>query len=191
MSAAPRHPVEGFAGLRMSAQEFFGLGETAEHYELVDGVVVMSPSPTFRHQKLVRLILSQMESLAARTPGLEIALDTDIEFDQRLVYRPNLAVYKPGRLTGTPERLTLCPDLVVEVLSPGSRPMDLTTKRTDYERFGVGEYWVVDPAGGAVLCWRREGGKFVEARIVGDWLESGVIAGLKIDLRPIRGLAKG
>ncbi len=189
MSAVPRLPSDfGYAGLRMTADDYLALGETPERYELIDGVVVMSPSPNFRHQKIVLLLIRQLDAFAQRSGG-ELIPDIDIRLSPGLVYRPDLVYYGPGRLTGIPARLDTPPDLVIEVLSPGSKPLDLVTKKSDYERFGVGEYWVVDPATGDVRCWSRRGDAFVESRAAGDRLTSGVVSGLVLDLAPLRGVA--
>jgi Uma2 family endonuclease len=173
----------------MTADDFFALGETENRYELIDGVLVMSPSPTMRHQNIMRAILRQLEQMADRTPGLQIAVDVDIEFSPAVVYRPDLAVYRAGRVANVPERLREAPDLVIEILSPGTKARDLATKRADYERFGVAEYWTVDQSGGAIRCWRRSGPGFQEAAVTGDALPSAAIQGFTLDLRTVRAMA--
>ncbi len=189
MSAVPRLPSDfGYAGLRMTADDYLALGETPERYELIDGVVVMSPSPTVRHQKIIALLFRQIDRFVERFGG-DVLPEIDVRLSERLVYRPDLVYYKPGRLAGLPARLDTPPDLVIEVLSPGSKPLDLITKKSDYERFGVGESWVVDPATGDVRCWSRRGDAFVEARVAGDRLTSGVVTGLVLDVAPLRGVA--
>jgi Uma2 family endonuclease len=96
-------------------------------------------------------------------------------------------VYGPGRLAGRPERLDLPPYLVVELLSPSSRSADLITKRGDYEAFGVGEYWVVDPAGSVTAkVWKRQGPRLVETAIQGDLFECASVPGFRLDLREVR-----
>lgn len=190
MSALPRHPRDsGYTGLRMSADEYLALGQTPDRYELIDGVVFMSPSPTPLHQLLLQEIAVQL-TLASREPGggFTTFLDTDVRFAPALVYCPDVSVYRPGRLKGTPAQLTIVPDLVVEVLSPGNRPLDLVTKRGDYEQFGVGEYWVLDPDTGDVRCWRRRAGRYEESPVTGGTLPSDAIPGFTLDLVPLRRL---
>lgn len=163
MSAIPRHPKDlGHIGLRMTAEEFFALGETADRLELIDGVVAMSPSATPLHQKICLRIAAQLDRLCSDLPGLEVLLDVDLQLRPNLVYRPDIVVYLPGAIRALPERLTQPPDLIIEVISPGSRAMDLVTKRGDYESFGVGEYWTVDSADGRLRAWRRRGSKLIE-----------------------------
>ncbi len=191
MSAAPRFPIDlGYAGLRMTADEYLALGETQERYQLIDGVVTMSPKPTPLHQGLIVQIIFHLETFARANPGVLVFPDTDVRFGPHLVYEPDISVYRTGRLTGVPRRLTEAPDLIVEVLSPGSKALDLITKRSDYERFGVGEYWVIDPATGGVRCWRRQGVQFVEAAADGESLASTAIPGFVLDLGAIRPLCR-
>ena len=83
-------------------------------------------------------------------------------------------------------QVTDAPDLVVEVLSPGSEPMDFITKRDDYDRFGVGEYWVANPRDVTVRCWRRKGVKMLEVGVESDRIECESIPGLSVDLAKIR-----
>jgi Uma2 family endonuclease len=102
------------------------------------------------------------------------------------VYRPDLAVYGPGRTKTVPSRLTTPPDLVVEILSPGSKPLDLITKRDDYDAFGVGEYWVIDPDAVTARVWRRSGAKMLEAGVEGGVIECASLPGLRVDLEVVR-----
>lgn len=186
MSAAPKFPSDlGYAGLRMTADEFFALGETQDRYELIDGVVVMSPSATPRHWRVVRHLTQALELW---NPAAEYFVEIDVRLGGRLVYCPDLTVYAPGRLAEVPERLTEAPDLVVEVLSPGNKATDLITKRADYERFGVREYWVFEAAGVLARAWRREGGAFVEHASDLGVLRSAALPGLTIDLAAFAGL---
>ncbi len=99
-------------------------------------------------------------------------------------------MYAAGRLDGVPRSLREPPDLIIEVLSAGSKPMDLITKREDYEKFGVGEYIVIDPDTGRVHRWMRQQGAFGEPPVLGDSLESTVFPGLVFDLAAARAAAK-
>lgn len=108
MSAAP-HPSDfGYAGLTMSADEFLALGETQERYELIDGVVVMSPSPTVRHNEILAEIIHQLKAYAGRTRAIRVLPETDVCFRGDKVYRPDISVYAadalPQRFNGSHSR---------------------------------------------------------------------------------------
>ena len=187
MSAAPRFPSSiGYNGLRMTADEYLAIGETPERYELINGVVFMSPSPSFRHQRVLRHVLKQFETCADRLRGLEIAIDTDLALGEHTVYQPDIAVYAPGRLPTDAAKLEVAPDLAVEILSPSSRPLDLVTKRDDYEKFGVGEYWVIDPIPVTLRRWRREGDRLVETPVDALSVSCESVPGLALDLAKVR-----
>lgn len=75
-------------------------------------------------------------------------------------------------------------DLVVEILSPGTARRDLTTKRKDYETFGVREYWIVDPEAQAVEVLALEAAVYVRHGLyrLQETLSSRVLDGLTIAL---------
>jgi len=174
----------------MTAEEFFALGETKERYELIDGVVVMSPSPVPDHNEILAEVVFQLKRFAWDHTGVRVFPETDIRFGPGLVYQPDVAVYGAGKLKGRREKLDMPPDLIIELLSPSTRSADLITKRGDYEKFGVGEYWVIDPDGVVPKLWRRSGGKLVEAAADLHAIECAAIPGLRLDLDAVRrGLA--
>jgi Uma2 family endonuclease len=192
MSAAPRYPSDiGYNGLRMTADEYLALGETAERYELIDGVVVISPSPFPDHNEVSWGIAGQLRDFARKGGSIRVFPDTDLKLTPGKVYRPDIAVYRSDRLKGKVKLLTAPPDLAIEILSPGSKPLDLITKRDDYEQFGVGEYWAIDPADARARVWRREGVQLVEAPVVGDSVSCAALPGFTLDLAPIRTIARG
>src|SRR3954462_2523251 len=140
MSVAPRYPRDlGYAGLTMTADEYLALGETEDRYELGHGVVLMSPSPLPIHSLVIMRLQQQILAFADRGRSVALFSDTDVLFDDAIVYRPDLSVYAASRIPAVPRRLDLAPDPVVEVLSPSSRGLDLMSKPKDYEKFGVGE----------------------------------------------------
>jgi Uma2 family endonuclease len=191
MSAAPRYPVEeGIVGLRLTAEEYLSLGETQERTELIEGVVVMSPSPTTRHQRVCEEIMYQLASYRRAAGGFTCLFEIDVRFTHQTVYKPDIVAYRDGRLDPQAMRLTEPPDLVVEVLS-GNTPLDRLTKRDDYDRFGVGEYWIVHPESGKVWWYARsaQAGPMVERPVMGDTLASASLPGFVLDLRPVRALA--
>ena len=187
VSTIHRAPIVlGYGGLRMTAEEYFALAATEDRYELIDGVVVMSPTPTPRRQRVAFLLALQIERHAESATGIQVIPDVDIWVADDRVCRPDIVVYGHSRLSSMPPRLTTPPDLVVEVLSPGSEPMDYVTKRDDYDRFGVGEYWVVDPRDVTVRCWRRQGAKMLEMGVESTTVFCASVSGIAIDLEKVR-----
>ena len=184
MSAASSHFSEyGLAGLRMRAEEYFALGVTQERYELVNGVVMMSPSPRPRHWKMIQAVILQLAEFERAGGKVDIYCKTDLRIDDLDVFRPDICVYASLSGGTIPERLTAPPDLVVEVLSPGTEAFDLVTKKDEYELRAVKEYWVIDPVDARVRAWHREGNRFLETPVEGGSLASRAITGFMLDLQ--------
>lgn len=175
ISAAPQ-----YRGLRMTADEYATLADDGYRYELIDGVVQMSPSPSFQHQQIVAEFARQLGNHVMDTASGRVAVEIDIRLDEDRVYRPDLVFVDAEKLTQCGERITVAPDLVLEVVSPDSKRYDHETKRHDYEAAGVTEYWLIDVETKQVMQLRLEGGKYVEQ--VGDArLRSRVVDGFVLD----------
>jgi len=92
----------------------------------------------------------------------------DVVFDRHTVFEPDVMFIRPERLEIVTERnVSGAPNLVVEVLSESTRDVDLGPKLRAYSRYGVDEYWVVDPDANTVQVFRREGKAFIEVETVG------------------------
>ncbi len=177
-----------YRGLRMSADEYYALGETIERYELIDGVVCMSPSPSLKHQQIITEIASQIRNSLPDGDLGAVAVEIDVRFADDLVYRPDVIFLSKEKAARCSERVTEVPDVIVEVISPDSRSFDTQTKKHDYERFGVGEYWLIDPQRKSFAFFRLAKGKFVEAAADGETFRSQSIDGLSLDLTRLRAL---
>ncbi len=113
--------------------------------EIVDGMVVVSPSASKRHNRLARILANALEEAA----GPEWNADTD--FDVRLQdvplinRRPDVVVYRADTIDLTPTR----PDhvlLVAEVVSPGSETTDRIVKVDQYAKADITFYWRIEQA---------------------------------------------
>ncbi len=194
MSAiAPHTAAEdaSFAGLRLTTDEFLALPDDGRKYELVDGVLLMSPSPTPRHQLVAAAIFEQLAA-HVRTQRLGIVLyETDVLLARGahrgdLVYRPEVIFISAERVGQIRDRICFAPDVAVEVISPESRSLDTRTKRDDYERAGVREYWLVDPEREAFTFLRLTGGRFETAASTHERYASAVVNGFSLDLAAVR-----
>lgn len=180
-----------FRGLRMAADAFLELPDDGYNYELIDGVVVMSPSPNPQHQRITMEIATQIALFLRNHAVGEVLPEIDVHIGQGptggdLVYKPELIFVRSERLPGMRDKIIGGPDLVVEVVSRGSRRMDSETKKNDYERFGVREYWLIDPERQAMTFWRLKEGRFVEVSGAGDTFASEAVAGFVLDLSRVR-----
>lgn len=169
----------------MSADEYLALGETQQRYELIDGVVCISPSADARHNEVLFELSGQLREVVRRRL-VRVFPDTDVRFNAGVVYRPDLSIYRAERISPRIERLPTPPDVVIELLSPGSRSLDRVTKQADYGQFGVGEYWLIDPHDLTARVWNRAQGPWAEDRPCSTTLNSLTIPGVAIDLAAAR-----
>jgi Uma2 family endonuclease len=116
-----------------------------ERWELIDGVAyAMSAAPSIRHQDVVSRLFIRIELPLRGKPCRPFFAPTDVKLSESDVVQPDiLVVCDPAKIT--PGHIEGAPDLIVEVLSPGTSVKDLRDKKALYERAGVGEYLVVDP----------------------------------------------
>ncbi len=119
-------------------------------YELLDGELVMTPTPSTRHQRIALQLATVLKAFIDRNSLGELfiaPLDVVLwDGDEANVVEPDLLFVSAGR-TGiiTEANVQGAPDLVVEILSPSTEDRDRGYKRELYARHGVGEYWLVDP----------------------------------------------
>jgi Uma2 family endonuclease len=124
-------------------------------YELIDGVLIVSPPPGRRHQRaLVRLaeLLDDVcpDELAVLWPPYVVRTSPDTEL------RPDLQVAWDEDIVG--EVVLDAPELVVEVVDPNTTINDLNNKKAAYARMGVPHYWVLDPARPSLLAHALDAG---------------------------------
>ncbi|WP_017626770.1 Uma2 family endonuclease [Nocardiopsis chromatogenes] len=139
---------------QISAEEYDSWSEEqCAGIEIVDGMVVVSPSASKRHNRPARILANALDDAA----GPDWNADTD--FDIRLQdvpltnRRPDVAVYRADTLDVTPTR----PEhllLVVEVVSPGSETTDRVVKVSQYAESGIPFYWRIEhPATGVPITY--------------------------------------
>jgi len=177
-----------YRGLRMTADEYLALADDGYRYELIDGVICMSPSPSRPHQKIVTEIVRQIADHLMRHPTGEVVVEVDVRLGEDLVYRPDLVYLSSAKAAGCRERINVVPDLIVEVVSPDSRRYDHETKKHDYERCGVGEYWLIDPDQREFTFYRLQDGRFVQVQAAAATYASEMIPGFELDLQRLRTL---
>lgn len=114
--------------------------------EIIEGELFMTPTPSIRHQRVSRRLGTRLTAfLEGNGVGEMFYAPTGVRLSDDNVVEPDLLVVLEQHRDRIAEQvIDGAPDLVVEILSPGTARRDLVAKRELYARFGVPEYWIVD-----------------------------------------------
>ena len=143
--------AEILSHVRMTIDEYLSADlPEGFRYELVKGVVEMSPIPDIPHDRVVNKLNRWLVLYAEQRPDVvgylsqrfAVAVST-----RETAREPDFGVYRPADSPLQPGRKwrDVVPMLVIEVVSLGQEPRDYKDKRQDYWDAGVGEYWIADP----------------------------------------------
>ncbi|MCX7792162.1 MAG: Uma2 family endonuclease [Chloroflexaceae bacterium] len=146
-TVTPASHVPGPPQGRWTYADYARLPDDGQRYEVIDGVLYMTPAPGTEHQSVTNLIATFL-TMHVQFAGLGkvFSAPTDVELAPGFVVQPDVLVISADRLhLITPSRISGPPDLVVEVTSPGTAGYDRREKQDAYARAGAPEYWIVDP----------------------------------------------
>ena len=153
-------------------------------YELVDGELLVTPSPTWPHQRAVQILVRELSTyLRAKSIGHVGESPFDVEPEPELIVQPDVFVLPIAEsrrlLAEMPARELL---LAAEIISPSSSRHDRVTKRAAYQRH-VPEYWVVDLDARLIERWtpRDERPALITETLV--WQPAAASTALQLDLR--------
>ena len=149
---APANHVSGPGQGRWSYKEYAALPDDGNRYEIVNGVLFMTPSPNGAHQDAVGEIFAYLrEHIKQNNLGLVRMAPFDVELSPGTVVQPDVFVILSEHFDRiTDNRILGAPDLVVEVASPSTAIYDRHNKLDAYAHAGVAEYWIVDTDARAV-----------------------------------------
>ncbi len=166
-----------------TADDLASLPDDGKRYEVIGGELIMSPSPSRRHQLASSYLLRSIQThLDTTDKGVVLAAPFDVHLGRNDVVQPDIVVV----LTENSERLKEFgivgpPDLIIEILSPSTARVDRIRKTATYATFGVPEYWLVDPEHHSILAQRLVEGLYLPIESRDGSIRSEVVAGLTID----------
>ena len=173
-------------------QPRFGYGDLVvmpddgRRYEIHGGELVVVPSPRLGHQIAVARLVALLEDYRRRAGGLVVAAPFDVVFDEYDVAQPDVVFFRAERVhLLDPDAVAhVAPDIVVEVLSPSTAGADRGRKTRMFARYGVPEYWIVDPVGRQVEVHALEGLAYRQAQVAtgGDIVRSVLFAYLTFEV---------
>ncbi|NHM28859.1 Uma2 family endonuclease [Desulfofundulus sp. TPOSR] len=155
-------------------------------YQLIGGKLVMTPSPSTFHQLvLVRLLGHFLNYQAKENRGTVLVSPVDVYFNHEETFQPDIIFISRERTHIIEHnKINGAPDLVVEILSPSTAYYDLRKKYRVYERYGVKEYWIVDPEDETVEIYLNKDGRFIlhqQVRRQGV-VTSAILDGFKVEV---------
>jgi Uma2 family endonuclease len=169
---------------RWTRDEVLALPDDGQRHELVDGELLMSPTPRPAHQVAVMTLTGIIAPyVAAHHLGILCSVAADLDLRSGQVVQPDLFVASmdPSHPPATWEEWGI-PILVVEVLSPATARFDRLTKRRLYQRSGVQTYWIVDLDARLVEAWTPDADSPVIEDALLTWQPHGATEPLVIEL---------
>ena len=172
--------------IKLTYEDYVGLPDDGRRYEILDGELEVSPAPAPRHQAVLGNLLWILHGHGQeRGLGRVYCAPIDVILAPSTVVQPDLVFVAAGREAIVTERaIEGPPDLVVEILSSWSVLRDRVAKAALYARYGVRQYWVVDPDTRALEIYEADGAEY---RLVGQHegaakVRTAVFPDLELDL---------
>jgi Uma2 family endonuclease len=165
--------------------------DDSNRYELIEGELFVSRAPGIPHQRLLNSLIFAFESYLKENPIGILVPGAGAVFSDYDAVIPDLVFVQKERwsevVTGT--RFTGAADLVLEIMSPGkeNRDRDLLVKRQLYGKYGVAEYWVIDPEDRYVLIYQLRGGSLDEVATLrnDDEITTSILPGFHLKVKSI------
>ena len=116
--------------------------------EIIDNTLFMSPAPSPFHQRLILTLATQINTFVSTNKLGEVfvsPIDVFLDETSNVVQPDLLFISSTNKVEIDAEGIHGVPDLIIEILSPGNKKHDMVIKKSLYEKFGVKEYWIIDP----------------------------------------------
>jgi len=169
------------ASARLTWTDYLELPDDGQRHEIIEGEHYVNPAPNLRHQTIsFNLVLLIGRYVRDRGLGRVYFAPCDVVLSETDVLQPDLFFVSTAReALLTDANVQGAPDLVIEILSPSTRNLDESVKLARYDRFGVDEYWLVDPESREIAVYRRDGERLRRAG-ASDPLTSPLLPGLNV-----------
>jgi Uma2 family endonuclease len=168
---------------RVSFAELQQWPDDDRRYELYDGEVIAVPSPFPRHQRVAMHIGYMLSDYEHAAGGFVFAVPIDIVFSEYDVVQPDVVYFREARrhVIDMMAATRAAPDLAVEVLSRSTEHRDRGRKLEMLARYGVPEYWIVDPVENTLEIYTNRAGALELTGMFGsaDDVESPTLSGLR------------
>jgi len=180
--------VQKTRDIKLTYEDYLLFPDDGKRHELIDGEHYMTPAPSTKHQTIVvNLTLLLGNFIRQNRLGKLFSSPVDVLFSDTDIVQPDIIFIATTRGTIIKDKnIQGAPDLVIEILSETTRKTDETTKRKLYERYGVAEYWIVDPELETVKIYRMTDRAYIRtaelSRETGDILNTSLLPELHLPL---------
>lgn len=174
--------MESYSLKKCSLDDFNNLVTKDEiKYELIDGIVLMSPRPNIKHQKVMSNLHFGLKTYL-KGKQCEAFTEIELQFKDNVII-PDISVICNLENTNI-QRYKKSPEIVIEIISPSSRYTDTFTKLYKYELMGVKEYWIANPETNSITIYNFKNETSIEFFNM-DKITSAVFDDLSINLSEI------
>ncbi len=166
-----------------TAEDLANVPDDGRRYEVVGGELIVSPSPSQRHQVVSANLHFQLKRyLQSTNTGLALAAPFDVHLGEHDIVQPDLLVVLKENIARVKEfGVAGSPDLMIEIISPSSLRVDYIRKAATYATAGVPEYWIVDPERETILAQSLKDGRYRPISSKEELIWSVHVPGLVID----------
>ena len=175
--------------LRFTYEDYLLFPDDGKRHEIIEGEHYMAPAPYVRHQSISRNLefilnryVEEHDSGKIFDAPIDVVLSDEnvIQPDILFIAKKNYWIIKTKNIQGPP-------DLIIEIMSVSSRKLDRLIKLKTYGKFGVGEYWIVDPVINQIEIFRKKqtGLKLFKSFLEPQKLKSLLFPDLGIDLKKV------
>jgi Uma2 family endonuclease len=172
-----------------SEEEYLDLADQHRRVEFNNGVIEVLPVPTRIHQNVLKFLLWLLDAYVARVGGITSFAGTRLKLPENKYREPDLLFATKEHAHFETEELWTGADLVMEIVSGSvsDHERDYVTKREDYARGEVAEYWIVDPERKTILVLVLRGNLYVEHGTFspGARVTSPTFAGFTVDVTAV------
>ncbi len=142
--------------------------------QVINNTLVMSPAPSDNHQKLLVKLISKIYLFVEENDLGEVRVSPyDVYFDRENIFQPDIVFITKENTHLIKERgLFGAPDLVIEILSPSNEGYDKKDKKQVYEKYGIKEYWIIEPYEKTVTGFTLIKNKFVQTSLAVGIIDS-------------------
>jgi len=129
-------------------------------YEMIHGKEIIMSPVRFKHFKLQKNLFKILDNYLSDKPNYEVLSDFAVYFEKNHWFEPDICIISDKNMIQD-SFVYGAPDFVVEIFSPGTYKRDISVKKDTYEKYGVKEYWTIDPDSRIIVQYLNKDGKMI------------------------------